>query len=281
MKTGFNLLLWTTYVTEEHLPLIDGLKAAGYDGVEIPIFQGTPEHYRRLGGAIADAGLKATTVGVVPDDAHNPISADAAARAGGVEHLKWLVDCSVALGAEVLCGPFHQPLGQFSGTGPTGEERARAVEAHRVMADHAAKDGLILGIEPLSRFECYFLNTGADAAALVAAVDRPNYGYLYDTFHANIEEKDPVGVIGETISAISHVHISENDRGAPGRGHIDMRAAIQALKAAGYDGWFTVEAFGQSMPDIAAATKIWRKMFASEDEVVAEGLRAIRGGWAD
>jgi D-psicose/D-tagatose/L-ribulose 3-epimerase len=60
-----------------------------------------------------------------------------------------------------------------------------------------------------------------------------------------------------------------------------MRAAIQALKAAGYDGWFTVEAFGQSMPDIAAATKIWRKMFASEDEVVAEGIRAIRGGWVD
>ena len=137
------------------------------------------------------------------------------------------------------------------------------------MADRAPE--LTLAIEPLNRFECYVLNTAAQAAAHVAAVDRPNFGYLYDTFHANIEERDPVGVIGATIGAISHVHISENDRGAPGSGHIDLAAAIRALQAAGYDGWLTVEAFGQALPDLAAATRVWRPLFDTEDEVVEAG----------
>ena len=74
------------------------------------------------------------------------------------------------------------------------------------------------------------MNTAAQAAAHVAAVNRPNFGYLYDTFHANIEERDPVGVIGETIKAISYIHISENDRGTPGKGHIDHAAAIRAAQ---------------------------------------------------
>jgi hypothetical protein len=96
----------------------------------------------------------------------------------------------------------------------------------------------------------------------------------------NIEESDPVGSLVETIGAIRHIHISENHRGAPGSGHIDHAAAIRAAKAAGYDGWFTVEAFGQALPDLAAATRVWRPLFEREDDVVAAGARVIRDAWA-
>jgi D-psicose/D-tagatose/L-ribulose 3-epimerase len=122
------------------------------------------------------------------------------------------------------------------------------------------------------------LNTAEQAAAHVAAVDRPNFGYLYDTFHANIEEKDPVGAAAATAPAIAHVHISENDRGTPGAGHLPLRPTIQALRAAGYDGWLTIEAFGEAMPALAAATKVWRKFFAHEDDVFQQGIGAIRAG---
>ncbi len=272
------MLLWSTHVTEEHLPLLAGLKAAGYDGIEVPMFEGDPEHFAWLRGKLADEGLAATAVGVVPDVAHDPTSADAAVRKAGQAHLDWLVDCAGALGAEVLCGPFHQPLGVFSGRGPTGDELGRLVEAHRAMADRVPS--LTLAVEPLNRFECYVLTTNEQAAAHVAAVARPNFGYLYDTFHSNIEERDPVGSLIETIGAIRHIHISENHRGAPGTGHIDHAAAIRAARDAGYDGWFTVEAFGQALPDLAAATRVWRPLFASEDEVVRAGARVIRDGWA-
>ena len=275
MKAGFGFLIWTTHVTEAHLGHLDAIKAAGYDGVEIPMFEGAPEHFRWLGQRIADAGLAATAVGVMAGG--NPASADAAERRDGMAHLEWLSDCATTLGAEVLCGPFHQPLGQFSGRGPTEDELGRLAEAHRAMADRAPS--LVLSVEPLNRFECYIMNTAAQAAAHVAAVNRPNFGYLYDTFHANIEERDPVGVIGETIKAISYIHISENDRGTPGKGHIDHAAAIRAAKAAGYDGWFAIEAFGSALPDLAAATRVWRPLFDTDQEVVEAGARVIRSAW--
>jgi D-psicose/D-tagatose/L-ribulose 3-epimerase len=275
MKAGFCLLLWTTHVTEAHLGHLDTVKAAGYDGVEVPMFEGGPEHYAWLRQRIADAGLAATAVGVMAGG--NPTAADPALRRAGAAHLDWLVDCATALGAEVLAGPFHQPLGEFSGAGATEDELARLAEAHRAMADRAP--GLTFAVEPLNRFECYVLNTAAQAAAHVARVGRPNFGYLYDTFHANIEERDPVGVIGGTIGAISHIHISENDRGTPGNGHIDHAAAIRAARAAGYDGWFVIESFGQALPDLAAATRVWRPLHASEQEVVDAGVRVIRQGW--
>lgn len=279
MKTGFNLLLWTTNVTSEHFPLLETLKAAGYDGVEIPLFEGTPEHFRTVGEAIRNAGLACTSVTVLPDEAHSAISPDPASRKGAVDHLAWAIDCSEALGSEILCGPFHQPLAVFSGEGPSEDELARCAEVHREAADRAAGSGLVLALEPLNRFECYMFNTMAATLDHVRRVDRPNFGALYDTFHANIEEKEPVGCIAQSADIIRHVHISENDRGTPGKGHIDFAATMQALRASGYDGWLTIEAFGKSLPGLAAATKVWRDFFPSEEEVYTVGLTTMKDAW--
>ncbi len=131
MRIGFNMLLWTPFVTEEHFPLFEKLKATGYDGVEIPLFSGEPAHYVQMARALADNGLACTTVTVIPDQAHNPISPDPGEREGALSYLKWAVDCSAALGAEVLCGPYYQPLGVFTGKGPTEAEKDRAAEVHR------------------------------------------------------------------------------------------------------------------------------------------------------
>ena len=218
MKVGFNMLLWTTHVTEEAFPLLEAIKKVGYDGVEIPLFEGQPEHFEKVGKAIKDNGLTCSSVTVIPDEEHNPVSPDAKHRQGAAQHLKWAIDCSAALASDVLCGPFYQPLGVFTGEPPTEEEKQRAAEVHREASELAAKSNVALGVEFLNRFECYFLNTMADAADYVKRVDHPNCGVLYDTFHANIEEKDPVGCISKHIDAINHVHISENDRGTPGKG---------------------------------------------------------------
>ena len=279
MKTGFNLLLWTTHVTEAHLPILDEIAEAGYDGVEIPIFEGNPDHYIWLAKELKKRKLKSTTVGVVGSIDANPISNNAAARKAGQAHLDWLVDCSAALGAEVLCGPFHSPLGEFSGSSANIYEWARCVEAHQHMAERAKPHKLKLSVEPLNRFECYFLNTADDAAKLVREVDANNYGYLYDTFHFNIEEKNPVDAAERTIKDINHVHISENDRGAPGDGHVPFKKTLKALRDGGYDGWLTVEAFGQALPDLAAATKVWRPFFPSESYVVKKAIKTIRKYW--
>lgn len=277
MKIGFNLLLWTTHLTADLLPVLRKLKAAGYDGVEVPVFAGDPAYYAGLKSMLDGEGLATTVAGIVQDEARNPMSATH--QAAGVDYLKWLVDCSVALGAEVIAGPFYQPLGVFSGHPLTDAEWDRLVASQTAMADHAG-NAIDLAVEPLNRFECYALNTCAQSARLVQAVNRPNYGYLFDTFHSNIEEQDAIAALSATMPAVRHIHISENDRGTPGRGHAPILPAIATAKAAGYDGWLTVEAFGQALPDIAAATRVWRPLFPSEEQVYTEAITLIRRGWA-
>ena len=280
MLLGFNLLLWTGHVTQEHFPILADLKRAGYDGVELPLFEGTPEHYRKVGQALKDNGLRATGVTVMPDAAHDCMSADPVVRASALKHISWAVDCLEAVGGEVLAGPFHQPLGIFSGNPPTTAERANVVSVNKDAAAYAAKRNIKLSIESLNRFECYVLNTVADAAEMVRAVNAPNYGLLYDTFHCNIEEKDPVAVIAPNLALINHVHFSENDRGTPGKGHVPWIPTMMALKYGGYQGWCTIEAFGRALPALAAATRVWRDFSPNREEVYRFGHDFLREQWA-
>ena len=279
MLLGFNLLLWTTHVTDEHFPIFEELKKTGYDGIELPFFEGDPEHYEKIGKAAQDNGLRVTAVTVMPSEAHDCLSDDPDVQTAALGHIEWAVDCLAAAGGEVLSGPFHQPLGIFSGEPPTKRQRANMVSVHKRAAAYAAEKDIILAVEPLNRFECYVLNTVEDAAATVDQVGADNYGVLYDTFHANIEEKNPVGVIAPNLEAITHVHFSENDRGTPGKGHVPWLETMSALKGGGYDGWCTIESFGRAMPDLAAATKVWRDFFPSREEVYRFGHDFLRETW--
>jgi D-psicose/D-tagatose/L-ribulose 3-epimerase len=279
MKIGFNLLLWTGHVTEENFAVIEKLKSTGYDGVEIPIFDvSNAAHFKHIGKVLKDNGLEATAVTVLPDEAHNAISADAANRQGAIDHLKRVIDCAHNAGVQTLCGPYYQVLGQFSGAYPSEAELDGAAGVHRAIAPIAEAAGVKCAIEALNRFEAHLLNTMEQAAAYVKRVGHPNFGTMYDTFHANIEEKDPLAAIDTVFASgkLNHVHISENDRGTPGRGHINITEQIQHLKKIGYNGWMTIEAFGGALPDLAAATRVWRDFFPSTEQVYLEGIALIK-----
>ena len=279
MKIGMNLLLWTGFVTEADFATMAKIKAAGFDGVELPLFDGTAEHYKTIRAELDKQGLACSTVTVMNPE-NNPISPDAAIRAAAVDRLKWAVEMNHILGSHAMCGPYHSPLGVFSGSGPTADEKARAAEVLRQAADFAQQAKLTLAIEYLNRFECYFLTTAADARALVKSVNHPSFRCMYDTFHAHIEEKSQAGAIETVKDVFAHVHISENDRGTPGTGQVRWDEAFSALKKTGYDGWFVIEAFGRALPDLAAATRVWRDLFPSPEEVYTKGIEFIRRKWA-
>jgi D-psicose/D-tagatose/L-ribulose 3-epimerase len=278
MKIGMNLLLWTTHVTEEHYPQLEKIKSTGFDGVEIPIFGGEDAHYQKLRKKLDELQLKTSTVAVATPEA-NAISPDPAIRKAASERLKTIVRQSAILGADILCGPFHQALGVFSGTGPTEEEFKRATDVHREAANEAQRQGVCLAIEFLNRFECYFLNTTAAAAAYVRRVAHPNFKAMLDTFHANIEEENLPKAFSENAAEIAHIHVANNDRGVPGRGHIDFPAVFRAIKTSGYNGWLTIEAFGRALPELVEPTRVWRDFFKQPDDVVTEGYRFIRDTW--
>lgn len=279
MKYGFNMLLWTGHVTQEHVPLFKALKKAGYDGVEFPLFEGTPDHYARLGEQLDKLGLERSTVSVL-GAGHNPLSPDKAQQAEALARAKWAVDCTAALGANILAGPMHSEIGYFSGGPATKQEHQRGVSFHRRAGDHAAKKNVRFAVEALNRFECYFLNTMQQLSDHLDAVDHPHVKAMYDTFHSNIEEKDPVAAIKTIKKHMIHVHISENDRGTPGKGHVPWAATFKGLKAAKYDGWMTIEAFGRAIPALAAATRVWRDFFPNKEEVYKVGLKTMKQGWA-
>ena len=279
MKIGMNLLLWTGHVTQEHLPILHALKATGFDGVEVPIFDPSDvAHYAWLAGVLDDIGLERTCVALIPDEAHSPLSDDPVARAGAVDHLTQVIDCAKALGATHIGGPWFQPLGVFSGDKPTETELARCADVHRQTMPLMRAAGITAALEPLNRFEAHLLNTMEQSIAYAERLNEEGFGILYDTFHANIEERDPIAALHAIHASghLTHVHISENDRGVPGTGHAKIREAIHALRALDYKGWLTIEAFGRDLPELAAATRVWRDLHDSPEQVYEQGFRYIR-----
>lgn len=280
MKIGMNLLLWTDQADAETVkPLAAAIKEWGFDGVELPFFAIEPDEAAKTGKVLDGLGLGRTAVTVRgPED--DPMSVDDAVRKAGVAAMKAVIDSCEAAGVETLVGPFHSALGQFSGAGPTADEWKRAVDSAREVATYANEKGVAISYEPLNRFEIYLLNTVADATRFVQEVGVANCGILYDSFHANIEEKDIAGAIRAGKDAINHVHISENDRSTPGTGGVNWDANFSGLKEIGYDGWVTIEAFGQALPALIPATKIWRRMYESEEQLAREGLAFVRKSWS-
>ena len=275
MKFGMNLLLWTGDLHEGLLPVLEILKKMGYDGVELQIFDLNVDTYAQWGKRLDDLGLERTAV-TVRGEQDNPISPDAKVRESGVQNTKLALDCCRAAGASTLVGPYHSALGLFSGQGPTRDEWKWGVESMQKVAEHAGQVQVMLGVEPLNRFETYLLNTHADAARFAREVAHPQCRVMYDTFHANIEEKSIPEAIRACADVLCHVHISENDRSTPGKGNIRWAENFDTLKEVGYDGWLMIEAFGLALPELAAATKIWRRMYDSEEQLARDGLAFMK-----
>jgi D-psicose/D-tagatose/L-ribulose 3-epimerase len=278
MKYGMNMLLWTTDVTPDHYSLLDVLKRQGYDGVELPVFELNEANYRAVGKKLNDLGLGRTAVTVCPVEA-NPIADSPAVRQAAITYLTRVVDMCHAAGVTHLVGPIHSALGLFSGQGPTPDEWKRSQEVLTIVAEHADQAGVNLVVEYLNRFETYLLTSAADATRFVKEINHPRVGTMWDTFHANIEEKCLATAIRTMAPVMTHVHISENDRSTPGQGHVDWDTTFQTLKEVKYDGWLMVEAFGLALPALAAATKIWRRMFTSEEQLAADALKFMRTRW--
>ena len=270
-KLGFNLLVWTASVSDEHFPIVDRLKKIGYDGIEICNGHQDPAAYRRLGAHLRNIGMEITCVTVLGADA-NPVSPDAAVRAKALDGLKWNIDRTVDAGSKLLCGPIHSAFATFSRAEPKDEEYQRSAEVLRAAGDYAQQAGVTLALEALNRFECYLCNTMGQLRRLVELTNHPSVRAMFDTHHANIEEKHQVDAIRTIAPHLAHVHLSDNDRGTPGSGHVNFAEALSTLASVGYDGWMTIEAFSRADPGFANAINVWREFSPAWD--IAEGGHA-------
>ena len=183
----------------------------------------------------------------------------------------------VALAATRLMGPFHSALGVFSGKPATEQEWNFAVEGIRELADYAGALDITLGLEYLNRFELYVTSCTDELIQLVDDINHPNCKIMFDTFHANIEEKNIGDAIRKAGDRISFIQLSENDRSTPGKGNVDWDGVFGAIKDINYDGWLSIEAFSPKLP----VASIWRNMFDSEAQLMRDGLSFIKSKVAE
>lgn len=275
MKYGVNLLIWTANFDESHLPLLPRIKAAGFDGVEVPMYKGRDFAVAALRRGLADNGMDCTICSVLIDGL-SLISQDAVIRAKAVDQLRENIATTAEAGAKIIAGPLYSPVGYLTGKRRTAKEWNHAVDCWQQLAPWLAQHGVVAAIEPLNRFETFFLNTADDAARFCDEVGHPNVGVLFDTFHANIEEKNIAEGYRKVARHLKHVHTCENDRGTPGSGHIEWALVFEAIREIGFDGWLTIESFGSNIPEIATAAAIWRDLAATPESVAFDGIGFIR-----
>lgn len=271
MRLGINTVVWGDAVGPDVVARFGWLRELGYDGVEVPILAPETIDVALIRDALAGSGLACTASTALPAGA-SLLEADE--RETGLAFLRDCLAIAGALGAAVLCGPLYAPVGQHRHA-PTGEEREHFVAAMRELAPDADRLGVRLAIEPLNRFETGFLNTVDDGVRLVERIDRPAVGLLADTFHMNVEERAVPAALRRALPALSHVHLSANDRGTVGTGHLPWREIAAALQDGSYDGWVVFETFAGHIPQLAQATAIWRPLIDSPDQYAADSLRAV------
>jgi len=273
-KIGFNVLAWSAVVSEDLFPILDRLKAIGYDGAEFFVGGSPEESFKLVGRHCQNIGLEVTTVTVLSPE-ENPISPDPKIREKSKEKLKWVLDRAADLNSQVLCGPFHSAFATFASRAPLEDEYNWSAEILNETADHAQKLGILLTPEALNRFECYLCNTMEQLDYLLAKVNHSNVQAMFDTHHANMEEKKMGKAIEFIAPRLGHFHISENDRGTPGSGHVNFDETFSTLAKVGYKGWLTIEGFTRNDPDFANSIGVWRN-FSEPWDMAEGGYKLIR-----
>jgi D-psicose/D-tagatose/L-ribulose 3-epimerase len=278
IKFGMHLFTFTERMDDSALDILRKLKEMGYDGCEVPL---VAEQLHLIDPKKVRARLKeldmhcVTGTGITND--MSIISEDKDVRTRGIDHVKRCIDMTSEMGAALMCGSLYGPFGIRPKHPRTQAQWDRSVESLRECARHAAKHGVTIGLEPLNRYEHFFINTAADAVKLIEDIGEPNVRVHLDTYHMNIEEKDIYRTVVATGAHLCHVHTSENDRGIPGTGHVDWDGLCKGLFEINYDGWIVLESFFKSIPEIADFTPIWRMLAPSADVLAKQGLEYLKG----
>jgi D-psicose/D-tagatose/L-ribulose 3-epimerase len=226
----------------------------------------------------ASHGLGVSAAAVIGAD-RDLIHPDGAVRANGAAYVRHCIAAANAMGARTLIGPLYSAVGRTWAMSPEERERLTEllVDTLRGLAAEAGALGVTLAIEPLNRFETSFINLASQAIEVVDRVGHPSCQLMLDTFHMNIEERSLEAAIRAAGPRLRHIHACENDRGAPGSGHVPWGQVASGLRAVGYDGPVVIESFTSEVAEIARAAAVWRPLAASQDSLASDGLRFLRG----
>lgn len=282
MKFGITTWAWTSPLNDAEIErLIPHVAQLGFDLIELPLEGINDFDYAHAKALLAAHGLAATACAAMAPD-RDLVHPDPAIRANGMAYIRHCIDAAQTLGATNLIGPIYSATGRCWQMNE--EERRQTtdllVRQLAELASYAQNRGVVLCIEPLNRFETSFLNLVSQANEVIDRVASPSCQLLLDTFHMNIEEKSLGAAIRAAGPRIGHFHACENDRGAPGSGHLAWSEVVEALKAIDYAGPVVIETFTDQVKTIARAAAIWRPLAAEPDQLAREGLAFLKRNYS-
>jgi D-psicose/D-tagatose/L-ribulose 3-epimerase len=278
MKFGINTWVWVSPLTNSAFENIaKNIVEMGYDWVEVPVENPNDIDYAPAAKVIRDYGLGVSVCAAMAPD-RDLIHSDPQIRDSGVAYLKHCIDATHTLGGTNLVGPMYSAVGRVWQSTPQEREQdiELLVKQLRALADYATDKGVVLGVEPLNRFETSLINLASQVIEVVDRVSHPACKVMLDTFHMNIEERSLGDAIRAAGSRLCHVHTCENDRGAPGSGHVPWPEVAQALRDINYDGPLVIESFTSQVKSIARAAAIWRSFAPTQDDLAKDGLRYLK-----
>lgn len=278
MKFGVHAGLWMARWTDELAPIVKTVADLGFDGVEVSLLGMSDEKAEALGRLIKDHSIGVTCSDGLSADA-DITSDDEAVRAAGIDHLRWAIRTTAKIGSHGLAGVVYAPWGAYDPTN-IPKRAARSAEAFAAIDGDLSSHGVTLGIEAINRFETDLVNTAADAVAMAEASGSTRVGALLDTFHLNIEEKDIKSAIIGAGDRLVHFHVSDNDRGVPGSGHVPWGEVKAGLEALGYDGWIVAEMFVIPGNPASADLNIWRHIEPDATDAARRALAFMQKTFA-
>ena len=277
MKFGINTFLFTSPFTNESVDLFPKFKAWGFDSVEIAIEDPSHIDPHVIRKALDESGLKCGSICAAMGPGRD-LRGTAEDQQTAITYIKSILDLMPVLGCGILIGPLYSAVGRAELV--SKEDYAlqwETVATHlKMLANYAEKLRLKMAIEPLNRYETDFINTCEQGLKMVNQVNSKALMLQLDTYHMNIEEKDPYQAILKAGSKLGHFHACGSDRGTPGGDQINWDKISSALHQVGYDGEVVIESFIPDIEMIARAASIWRQFEPSQEDIAIKGLKFLR-----
>ncbi|TVR45466.1 MAG: sugar phosphate isomerase/epimerase [Puniceicoccaceae bacterium] len=281
MLIGAHIYLWTERWSNADLPLYARARSLGLSALELSVGDDVPFDAPAIRRAADGEGM-ATILGpggLWPVEAD--LSADDPAhRQLGLDWHRKQVDAAAASGALAYTGALYGKPGNLRRRRPPPDELPRTAEGLARLAEHAAAAGVLLALEPMSRFRHHLVNTPEDMNRLLDLTGRDELRILFDTYHAVTEVRDYTTAIHTCGRRLWGLHACENDRGAPGRGLIPWHAVISALREtpAAYLG---LETYNTALGDFGYTRGIFHNLCPDGDAFVRQSLATLRGAGLD
>lgn len=278
-KLGIFMNFWEKNWNADHKKYIDKAAKIGFDILEFqaqPLLEMSDEHIRELRRYADEAGIELTySLGL--DPAYDVSSLDESVRLGGVKYLQEIIRKMAIGGGTLLSGVSYAGWGCpnviMYDKSPYIEQ---SVKSMKEIIKAAEEYGVTYCVEAVNRFETCIINTAAEALEYIARVDSPNIGVLLDTYHMNIEEKsfaEAIRMVGR--EHLKSFHTGENNRTAPGRGHLNWDEIFGTLSEIGYEGRIVSEPFVMQGGEVGRDIHVFRDLVENPCEATIDSEAAF------